>query len=92
MLDRRTGGPADGRSDVTPSLRSGQALSAVKGPKPYRWAQLLRAVRRVAGMPDYGAYAEHLRRCHPESAIPSEAQFYSDFIKARYEDGPTRCC
>jgi uncharacterized short protein YbdD (DUF466 family) len=43
-------------------------------------------------MPDYGAYAEHLRRCHPESAIPSEAQFYSDFIKARYEDGPTRCC
>jgi uncharacterized short protein YbdD (DUF466 family) len=59
------------------------------------WASLervLRVVRRVAGMPDYAAHVEHLRRCHPERAVPSRRQFYDEFIRARYADGPTRCC
>jgi len=50
------------------------------------------AVRRVAGMPDYEAHLEHLRRCHPERAVPSEREFYEEFVRARYADGPTRCC
>lgn len=54
--------------------------------------RLLVALRRIAGMPDYASYVEHLRRCHPALPEPSERQFYEDFIRARYEEGPTRCC
>jgi uncharacterized short protein YbdD (DUF466 family) len=49
-------------------------------------------LRRIAGMPDYAAYLEHLRRCHPRDPIPSEREFYEDFIRTRYASGPTRCC
>ena len=56
------------------------------------WTDLLSAVRRIAGMPDYPAHLEHLRRCHPEQAVPSEREFYEEFVRARYADGPTRCC
>jgi uncharacterized short protein YbdD (DUF466 family) len=37
---------------------------------------LLSAVRRIAGMPDYAAHLEHLRRCHPDRTLPSEREFY----------------
>jgi uncharacterized short protein YbdD (DUF466 family) len=53
---------------------------------------MLRVVRRVAGMPDYAVHVEHLRRCHPERPVPSRRQFYDDYLRARYADGPTRCC
>ncbi|HKT58702.1 MAG TPA: YbdD/YjiX family protein [Gemmatimonadales bacterium] len=59
------------------------------------WARaeaLLRVVRRIAGMPDYAAYVEHARRCHPEQAVRCEREFYEEFLRARYEGGPTRCC
>jgi uncharacterized short protein YbdD (DUF466 family) len=63
------------------------------------WAQgrrvlgrALGIVRRVFGMPDYEAYVAHLRRCHPERPIPSERRFYDEWVKHRYEDGPSRCC
>jgi uncharacterized short protein YbdD (DUF466 family) len=59
------------------------------------WASLervLRVVRRVAGMPDYAAHVEHLRRCHPDRRVPSAREFYDDYVRARYADGPTRCC
>jgi uncharacterized short protein YbdD (DUF466 family) len=49
-------------------------------------------LRRIAGMPDYAAHVEHLRRRHPDLPIPSERQFFDEFVRARYEDGPTRCC
>ena len=54
--------------------------------------RLLRAVRRVAGMPDYRAYVTHLRQRHPEVAIPTEREYYEDFLRTRYESGTTRCC
>jgi uncharacterized short protein YbdD (DUF466 family) len=57
-----------------------------------RLERLLRVVRRVSGMPDYIEYVEHLRRCHPERPIPTARQFYDDYVRARYADGPTRCC
>lgn len=57
-----------------------------------RLERLLRMVRRVAGMPDYAAHVEHLRRCHPERPVPSAREFYDEFVRARYADGPTRCC
>ncbi len=57
-----------------------------------RLQRVLRVVRRVAGMPDYAAYVEHLRACHPERGVPSRREFYDEFVRARYADGPTRCC
>jgi uncharacterized short protein YbdD (DUF466 family) len=59
---------------------------------PFRRTDVPTVVRRIAGMPDYTAYLEHRRRCHPECPIPTEREFYQEFVKARYEDGPTRCC
>ena len=50
------------------------------------------AVRRISGMPDYPAHLEHLRRCHPERPLPSEREFFEEYLRARYADGPTRCC
>jgi uncharacterized short protein YbdD (DUF466 family) len=56
------------------------------------WSVLVSAVRRIAGMPDYAAHVEHLRRCHPERPLPSEREFFEEYVRARYADGPTRCC
>lgn len=54
--------------------------------------RLLSVLRHIAGMPDYAAHVEHLQRCHPEKAIPTERQYYDEFIRSRYGDSPTRCC
>jgi uncharacterized short protein YbdD (DUF466 family) len=43
-------------------------------------------------MPDYAAHVEHLRRYHPERPLPSPREFYDEFIRCRYAEGPTRCC
>ena len=53
---------------------------------------ILRVIRRVAGMPDYAAYLEHLQGCHPEYPVPTEREFYDSYLKSRYGDAPTRCC
>ena len=53
---------------------------------------VLEVVRRVAGMPDYGAYTEHLRICHPERPVPTEREFFESYLQSRYGDGATRCC
>ena len=53
---------------------------------------VLRTIRRIAGMPDYAAYVEHLERCHPGQALPSEREFYDSYLQSRYGDGPNRCC
>lgn len=61
-----------------------------------RLAALLRQAlahgRRVAGMPDYGAYVRHLEAAHPDQPVPSEREFFALYLSARYGDGPTRCC
>lgn len=49
-------------------------------------------LRRLAGMPDYPAYLAHLRARHPERPVPSEREFFEDYLRVRYEGGPTRCC
>jgi uncharacterized short protein YbdD (DUF466 family) len=58
----------------------------------HRISALQSVLRRIAGMPDYVAHVEHLRRHHPERPMPSRREFYEDFVRARYQDGPTRCC
>lgn len=61
-----------------------------------RWRERARAaigaMRRVAGMPDYAAHLQHLRRCHPGHALPTEREYFEQYVAARYGDGPTRCC
>jgi uncharacterized short protein YbdD (DUF466 family) len=88
MLGRRTGGQADRRTDVTltPSTARG------RGPERRFVANFFGTLRKIAGMPDYAAHVEHLQRCHPEAPMPSEREFYDDFVRSRYGDGPTRCC
>jgi uncharacterized short protein YbdD (DUF466 family) len=78
MWGRRTDGPADRRTG-RPAI--GRMVA---------WAGGL--LRQIAGMPDYAAHLEHLRRCHPERAIPSEREYFEQYVAARYGDGPTRCC
>lgn len=53
---------------------------------------LYAAVRRIVGMPDYDAYVAHLLACHPGATVPSEREYFDQYLKARYENGPTRCC
>jgi uncharacterized short protein YbdD (DUF466 family) len=56
------------------------------------WTQVMDTVRRVAGMPDYAAHLEHLRRCHPDRPVPTEREFFEQYLQGRYGDAPTRCC
>lgn len=51
-----------------------------------------RAMRQVAGMPDYRAYLEHLQCCHPGHTPLPEREFFAQYLRARYADGPNRCC
>ena len=53
---------------------------------------VLRAVRQIAGMPDYHAYVEHQRHCHPGRPLLGEREFFAEYLRARYADGPNRCC
>jgi uncharacterized short protein YbdD (DUF466 family) len=48
--------------------------------------------RRVVGMPDYAAYLQHLQEAHPGWPVPTEREFFELYLRARYGDGPTRCC
>jgi uncharacterized short protein YbdD (DUF466 family) len=53
--------------------------------------KMLQAIRRVVGMPDYQGYVEHLRLCHPERPIPTEREYFEEWMEARYH-GVSRCC
>ncbi|MEO8296026.1 MAG: YbdD/YjiX family protein [Gemmatimonadota bacterium] len=53
---------------------------------------LLQVVRRIAGMPDYERYVEHLRSCHPEQSIPGRREYYERYLDSRYGSGTSRCC
>ena len=55
-----------------------------------RW--LVAVVRRISGMPDYQAYLDHLQRYHPDHPVPGEREYFSEYLRSRYGDGPTRCC
>lgn len=46
----------------------------------------------ISGMPNYEAYIDHVRRCHPDRPVLSESEYYEQYISTRYADGPTRCC
>jgi len=57
-----------------------------------RLQEFVSMLRQVTGMPDYQAFLEHLRRHHPECQIPSEREYFTQYIESRYGNGPSRCC
>ena len=52
-------------------------------------SRLLSALRRITGMPDYAAYVAHLRTAHPDAPVPSEREYFDQYLEARYESGAT---
>jgi len=57
------------------------------------WVRRATAIlRRVVGMPDYETYVAHLVQKHPGCAVPSEQEYFDQYVTARYSGGPTRCC
>ena len=54
--------------------------------------RILSVIKRIAGMPDYRRYVEHMRTCHPERPVPSEREFFDQFLARRYGGGTSRCC
>lgn len=73
-------------------LGSGAAGPRGSGAAGRAVARIGSVLRRLAGMPDYIAYLEHLRDFHPERPVPTEREFFEEFVRTRYQDGPTRCC
>jgi uncharacterized short protein YbdD (DUF466 family) len=53
---------------------------------------IVATIRRIVGMPDYASYVEHMKRRHPDCAVPTEREFFDQYVTARYSGGPTRCC
>ena len=53
---------------------------------------IVAGLKRILGMPDYAAYVDHLRRCHPERPVPSEKEFFDQYVAGRYGNGASRCC
>ena len=56
------------------------------------WRALVRAARLAIGLPDYGAYVDHVRREHPDAVPMSETEFFRNRLQARYARGRSRCC
>lgn len=54
--------------------------------------RVARLVRRLTGMPDYAAYLAHCRAVHPGEPVKDERAFFEEYLRRRYEGGPTRCC
>jgi len=57
-----------------------------------RAERFIAALKRVTGMPNYEAYLEHLRMHHPDSPVPSEREYFDEYLKGKYGGGFGRCC
>jgi uncharacterized short protein YbdD (DUF466 family) len=51
-----------------------------------------RALRAVAGIPDYQRYLEHMGSRHPDAPVLSEREFHATAIDRRYGAARPRCC
>ena len=54
--------------------------------------EVVTLLRRIFGMPDYAGYVAHLRARHPDCRVPSEREFFEEFVAAKSRGGATRCC
>ena len=55
-------------------------------------ARLACVIRQVSGMPGYSDYLSHMHGSHPKGPVLSEREYYDEYVRTRYGDGPTRCC
>jgi len=59
------------------------------------WGALARfacMLRQVSGMPRYSDYLSHIHGSQPHGPVLSEREYYEEYLRTRYGDGPTRCC
>ncbi|WP_256327638.1 YbdD/YjiX family protein [Nitrosospira sp. Nl5] len=46
----------------------------------------------MVGVPEYSAYAEHMRHRHPDQAVMTHQEFFRERQVARYGGKVGRCC
>ena len=50
------------------------------------------SLRLMVGVPEYSAYAAHMRDKHPDQAVMTYQEFFRERQTARYEGKVGRCC
>ena len=50
------------------------------------------SVRLMVGLPEYGAYLEHMERKHPGKPVMSYEEFFRERQQARYGNGKQGGC
>ena len=50
------------------------------------------SLRLMVGVPEYSAYAAHMRNKHPEQAVMTYQEFLRERQTARYGGKVGRCC
>lgn len=55
------------------------------------WRNATQAARLAVGIPDYEAYAAHMRSHHQREPMDRET-FFRERMTARYGKGRSRCC
>jgi uncharacterized short protein YbdD (DUF466 family) len=55
-------------------------------------SRIARALRAIAGVPDYERYLAHMRRCHPGLAPLSPKELFAVRQRERFERPGGRCC
>ncbi|MFD6448490.1 YbdD/YjiX family protein [Promicromonospora sp. NPDC060204] len=56
------------------------------------WRALAWYVTGVLGESDYQRYVAHLRRAHPDAAVPTVGEFWRDRYAAQDANPGARCC
>jgi uncharacterized short protein YbdD (DUF466 family) len=67
-------------------------IASVKSLLRDAWANAVQAARLSVGIPDYEAYAAHVRRHHPSREPMDREAFFRERMAARYGKGSSRCC
>lgn len=50
------------------------------------------SLRLMVGVPEYSAYAAHMRNKHPDQAVMTYQEFFRERQMARYGRKVGRCC
>lgn len=53
---------------------------------------IARALRAIAGVPDYERYVAHMHARHPDNAPLSVGEFLAERQRERFEKPGGRCC
>jgi uncharacterized short protein YbdD (DUF466 family) len=50
------------------------------------------SLRLMVGVPEYSAYAAHMRNKHPDHSVMTYQEFLRERQRARYQGKVGRCC